>query len=371
MPTVVIAPDKFKTALDASSVAHAIARGICSVRPEIETVEAPLADGGEGTLEIILGASNGLRRRVSASGPLGEPLDVTIGLIHQASTAVVELATVAGYAQVPANRRNPLKTTTHGLGQIIRTVIETGLEDIILALGGSATVDGGAGMVQALGMTLLDAGGRKIVEPVAGGDLLRIHRIVWDHPPENLHNVQFTLACDVLNPACGPAGAARVFAPQKGADEAAVRTLECGLEHWAALLEHAGGHALRDEPGSGAAGGVALPLLAFTSAQIVPGVDLVGDMIHLAEKISAANLVITGEGRLDRQSMMGKVVGAVGRMARSAGVPCIALVGAAGEGADECLKVLDGYYTLDGPLEETAHRLEAVAARVISDHVVV
>lgn len=363
MPTVLIAPDSFKTAIDAPTAARAIARGIHAAKPDVQTLEAPMADGGEGTLEIILEATNGLRRRVAATGPLGELIDVTVGLIRQATSAVIELATVAGYALVPHEKRNPLKTTTYGLGQVIRAAVETDIEDIILTLGGSATVDGGAGMMQALGMACLDADGRVINTPITGGDLTRIRKIIWDKPPDNLHNVQFTIACDVLNPACGLDGAAAVFAPQKGADAQGVKILERGLENWVSLLEHAGGRTLRDEPGTGAAGGVALPLIALASAHIVPGVDLVSETIALAQKMQSADLVITGEGRLDRQSMMGKVVGAVARMARTLGVPCVAFVGAAGEGADECLAVLDGYETLDGPINETEARLEAVAEK--------
>ncbi len=364
MPTVLIAPDSFKTAIDAPAAARAIARGIRDASPNAQTIEAPMADGGEGTLEIILDAANGLRRRVSTTGPLGEPLDVTVGLIRHATTAVIELATVAGYTLVPPEKRNPLRTTTFGLGQVIRAAIETDIEEIILTLGGSATVDGGAGMMQALGMACLNDDGRVITTPIVGGDLMRIRKIIWDKPPENLHNVQFTIACDVLNPACGPGGAAAVFAPQKGADTQGVKSLERGLENWTALLEHAGGRPLRDEPGTGAAGGVALPLLALASAHIVPGADFVSETIALAQKMQSADLVITGEGRLDRQSMMGKTVGAVARMARTLGVPSVAIVGAAGDGADECLAVLDSYETLDGPIRETESRLEAVANRI-------
>jgi len=364
---IVVAPDSFKDALGATAVAAAIADGLQRRRGSHEIICIPMADGGEGTLEVLLGAVGGRRQRVAATGPLGEPVDVAVGLIHQASTAVIESALVCGYGLVPKDRRNPLRATTYGLGQVIRSTIEAGLEEILLTLGGSATVDGGAGMIQALGMTCLDESGRVIRAHIGGGDLLRIRRIVWDTPPEGIEHVQFTIASDVLNPVCGPRGAARVFAPQKGADASMVDMLERGLSHWAEVLEGVSGQSLRDEPGTGAAGGTALPLLALCRATLRPGVDLVSETVDLAHHVGAAELVITGEGRLDQQSMMGKVVGAVGRMSKAAGVPCVGIVGAVGEGADTCMEVLDRVYTLDCPVEQTQLRLGEVAERVAAE----
>ena len=361
---IVVAPDSFKDALGASAVATAIAEGLRRGRGDHEIICIPMADGGEGTLDVLLGAVAGRRQRVAATGPLGEPVDVTVGLINQASTAVIESALVSGYGLVPQDRRDPLRATTYGLGQVIRSVIEAGLEEIILTLGGSATVDGGAGMMQALGMTCLDESGRVIRKHIGGGDLSRIRQLCWDKPPEGIEHVQFTIACDVLNPACGPRGAAAVFAPQKGADAATVEKLERGLSRWVDLLEAASGRELRNEPGTGAAGGVALPLLALSGATLRPGVDLVSETVDLAHHVGAADLVITGEGRLDGQSMMGKVVGSVGRMSKAAGVPCVAIVGSTGDGAEACRGVLDDVYTLDCPLSQTQLRLREVAERV-------
>jgi len=204
--------------------------------------------------------------------------------------------------------------------------------------------------------------------PVVGGDLVRIGRISWDHPPANIDNVQFTIATDVLNPVCGPNGAAAVFGPQKGADAIAVRVLEAGLSNWADLLEGICRRRIRDEPGTGAAGGVALPLLALTSAMIVPGVDLVAEATGLAAKIAEADLVLTGEGCLDRQSMMGKVVGAVGRMCKAVDVPCVAIVGKTGEGVEECRGVIDQWCTLDDAIDQTAMRLVDVAQCVAAEN---
>ncbi len=364
---VVVAPDSFKGVLDAGTAAQAMREGVIQARGEAEVVIVPMADGGEGTLDVLVDAENGQRRRMTATGSLGDAVEVTVGLIRQASTAVVELATVAGYSQVPAARRDAstvLRTSTYGLGEVIRAVVEMGIEEIVLTVGGSATVDGGAGMMQAMGMTLLDRSGRVMSRHAGGGDLAEIGRIVWELPPENMEHVRITIASDVLNPACGPSGAAAVFGPQKGADAAGVAVLDRGLSHWANLLEGASGRVVRDEPGTGAAGGVALPLLAMCGASIVPGVDIVCEANGLADQIGRADLVLTGEGRLDRQSLMGKVVGSVGRLSRGAGVPCVAIVGAAGEGAEDCLSVIDRYETLGGAISDTEARLVAAAGRV-------
>ncbi len=375
---IVAAPDSFKGSLDAAAAVQSIAEGILEVQPGCEVTLAPMADGGEGTLDALVNAAGGRRRRVPTTGPLGDPVEAIVGLLHDATTAVIELASAAGYHLVPHDQRDPLKTTTYGLGRVIRTAIESGVESIILGLGGSATVDGGAGMMQALGLRLTDLDGRPFTrvdkdtgtivhQPITGGELNRIGKVVWHDPPENIEHVHFTIAHDVLNPACGPTGAAAVFAPQKGASPQAVQTLDQGLSHWADVLERLAGRSLRNEPGTGAAGGAALPMLALLDASLVPGVDLVMEAIGLVDAIADADLVITGEGRLDRQSLMGKVVGAVGRACCAADVPCAAIVGTAGEGAGECLTVLDRYTALDCPLDQTAQRLTEAAARIAGE----
>ncbi|MBX3394650.1 MAG: glycerate kinase [Phycisphaerae bacterium] len=365
MPKVVIAPDSFKGSISATAAASAIAEGVRRAQPSATIIEAPMADGGEGTLEILVQALGGQMRRARVSGAMGDTIDAPIGLIRDATTAVIEIASIAGYSMATTRPRDPLRATTFGVGQAIRVAMETGIEQIILALGGSATVDGGAGMLQALGIIPLDIDRRPIASPAGGGDLIRIDRLAWDRPPEHLEQVEFTIACDVLNPACGPNGAAVVFGPQKGADDSAVAKLDAGLSNWAGVLERMSGRPLRDEPGTGSAGGVALPLLALLNAHIVPGVDLIADAIGLREKIVEADLVITGEGRLDRQSLMGKVVGSVARMAHCANVPCVAVVGTTGDGVASCLSVLDDYEVIGGPIEETTPRLADAAERVL------
>ncbi len=365
---IVVAPDSFKGVLDARSAASAIAAGALRACPNAVIDVVPMADGGEGTLDCVLQGTPGNRRRVAAHGPLGEPLEVTVGLIHAASTAIVELALAAGHALVPADRRNPLNTTTYGVGEVMRSACAAGIDEVVVAVGGSATVDGGAGMMQALGLTLLDRLGRRIPSPIGGGRLLEVDRLIWSDPPHNLEDIRFTVACDVLNPLCGPNGAAEIFGPQKGADPGTVRILARGLEHWADTLEHFCGRTVRHEPGCGAAGGVAAPLLALCRAEIVPGVDFVIELNGLRDRIGRASLVLTGEGRLDAQSLMGKVVGAIGRIARSADVPCIALVGEVDSESKACLQALDRVLDLNAPLEETASRLTILAEDAVREY---
>lgn len=324
---IVIAPDSFKGTLDAASAAAALAAGVRLARPDAVIESVPMADGGEGTLDVLLAARNGRRREARATGPLGEPRTAAVGLIDGASTAVVELAQIAGFSLVPADRRNPLTATTFGVGELIRAALDAGVDRVLLTLGGSATVDGGAGMMQALGLRLLDVAMTPLPDRIGGGRLADIAYLDFDALHPALSTTRIVIAVDVLNPLCGRSGAARVFAPQKGADAPAVALLEAGLARWADLLEDYCGRPIRSEPGTGAAGGTAAPLVALADAEIVPGVDLVIEFVGLRDRLADADLVITGEGSLDAQSAMGKVVGGVARLARSCGVPCAVVAG--------------------------------------------
>jgi len=339
---ILIAPDSFKGTLTAAQAVEAIAAAIRPIRPDAQLDLCPMADGGEGTLDVILHAAHGRRRRVPVHGPLFEPVDADVALIDQAATAVIELASAAGLALVPPNRRNPLHTTTYGVGQLVAAALDAEVDRIVLALGGSATIDGGCGLAQALGCRMLTATGRELDTPLTPHKMSDLRLLDVDAFAERLESRPVTIAVDVLNPLLGPNGAAAVFGPQKGADAAAIQTIERALTRWADLLEGESGRDLRNQPGTGAAGGAALPLLALAESVIVPGADLVMQHVKLPERIAAADLVITGEGKLDRQSLMGKVVGAVARLARSLDVPCIAVVGTLGEGHEQAAAALDG-----------------------------
>ncbi len=348
---ILIAPDSFKGTLTAAQAAEAIASAIRATRPDAQLDLCPMADGGEGTLDVILHAAHGRRRRVPVHGPLFEPVEADVALIDHAATAVIELASAAGLTLVPLNRRNPLHTTTYGVGQLIAAALDAQVDRIILALGGSATIDGGCGLAQALGCRMLTATGRELDTPLTPQKMSDLRLLDVDALAERLESTPVTIAVDVLNPLLGPNGAAAVFGPQKGADAAAVQTIESALTRWADLLEGETGRDLRTQPGAGAAGGAALPLLAFAESVIVPGADLVMQHVKLPERIAAADLVITGEGKLDRQSLMGKVVGAVARLAHSLDVPCIAVVGTLGEGHEQTAQVLNGVIPLTKPNE--------------------
>lgn len=359
-PRIIIAPDSFKGAVSATEAADALAAGLCAALPNAELIALPMADGGEGTRAIIVDKRDGLLRTVRATDPLGRPIDVTVGLIDDATTAVIELAAVSGYQLLSDNERDPLRATTFGLGQVMRAALDAGVEKIMLCLGGSATVDGGAGMMQALGLQLIDCKGNVLPDGLGGEQLIDVERLQWHDPPEALATTPIEILCDVLNVATGPQGAARVFGPQKGADAAAVERLEKGIQHWVSKLEHLTGLAVIQQPGTGAAGGVALPLLSFCNAELVPGVDVVARLVGLNEHATDADLIITGEGRLDGQSMMGKVVGAVARAAQAAHVPCVAVVGQLGDDHEAASALLDRVFALECELSETAERMRAI-----------
>jgi len=372
---VVIAPDSFKEALPAAQVCQAIARGVRRVRPEATLDLVPMADGGEGTVEALVAATGGHLRQTDVAGPLGEPVSATWAVLGDAGrTAVIEMAAASGLALVPAARRNPLRTSTLGTGQLICTALEEGARRILVGIGGSATTDGGCGAAQAVGVTFYDADNCLMPPGLAGGDLFRISRIDLSDRDARLSETCIEVACDVDNPLCGPRGAAAVYSPQKGATPGQVRQLDAGLAHLAGLIRRDMGVDVLELPGGGAAGGLGAGLVAFFGARLRPGIDLVIEASRLADRVAGADLVITGEGRIDRQSMMGKVISGIARTARVAGVPLIALAGCLGEGAEEALAVLDAIHVINPPgteaadaLARTADALEQTTAAVLRE----
>jgi len=329
---IVIAPDSFKGSLSAGGVAQAIAQGVRRVFPAAEIVIVPMADGGEGTVQAVVESTGGQIVPVTVTGPLGTPVLAFLGLLGDGETAVIEMAAASGLTLVPPEQRNPLLTTTRGTGELIRAALDRGARRLIVGLGGSATVDGGAGMAQALGAHLLDDEGREIGP--GGGELRRLAHVDARGLDPRLAQAEVVVACDVDNPLTGPRGAARVYGPQKGATPEMVEDLDQALAHYAAVIAADLGRAVGDVPGAGAAGGLGAGLLAFLKARLRPGIEIVVEATRLRERIRGAHLVITGEGRLDGQTIAGKTPLGVARAAQAEGVPVLAIVGGTSDDYD-------------------------------------
>jgi glycerate kinase len=327
---VVIAPNAFKGSLSASEAAAAIARGVREAFQDAEIVEVPVADGGDGTVEALVSAHHGENRTVKVDGPLGDAVPATYGLIDAGRTGVVELALASGLTLIPAERRDPRKTSTYGFGQLLEAVRAEGVGQILAGIGGSATNDGGAGMAQALGYRLVDAAGVEL--PRGGAALARLARIDPSGVDPAWHSVKVMVACDVTNPLTGPLGASAVYGPQKGADERAVHELDAALANLAVVIAHDLGKRVAEVPGAGAAGGTGAGLLAFLDAKLVPGAPLVVDASGVDAKLRGADLVITGEGQADAQTGYGKAPGEVAKRAKAARIPVLLIAGSKGPG---------------------------------------
>ncbi|WP_070121248.1 glycerate kinase [Bacillus marinisedimentorum] len=329
---IVIAPDSFKESMTALEAADAIERGWKQVLPDGEFIKVPMADGGEGTVQSLVDATSGSIRTRSVTGPLGSPVDAFYGILGDGKTAVIEMAAASGLHLVSADQRNPLITTTKGTGELILAAVEEGAENIIIGIGGSATNDGGAGMAQALGAKLLDEKDDEL-QP-GGGALEYLERIDISQVDARLQNVSFMIACDVNNPLTGEKGASAVFGPQKGATPEMVQTLDRNLGHYAGIIQRDLGKDIEATPGAGAAGGLGAGLLAFLSAELRPGIEIVIEASGLEAKVSGADLIITGEGKIDSQTIYGKTPIGVAAVAKRSGIPVIALAGFAGPDAD-------------------------------------
>lgn len=322
---IVVAPGPMKGALTPAEAARAIVAGLRLVLPPGRDIRSvPVADGGEGTADALVAAAGGRRRTVDALDPLGRPIRAILGELP-GHTAVVESAQASGYERLADDERDPEAASTYGTGQLIRAALDLGATTVIVGLGGSATTDGGLGLARALGVRALDAAGEELEG--RGADMARVERLDLTGVDPRLRDVTIRVACDVDTVFHGPAGAAAVFGPQKGADPAAVARLDEGLRTLAGAMHRATGVDPQDLPGAGAAGGVAGALAALFGARLEPGAPLVLDAVGLAGHLEDAALCITGEGRLDETSLAGKAPAAVARMCADAGVPCIALCG--------------------------------------------
>jgi glycerate kinase len=356
---IVVAPNSFKGSLSASQAAAAIARGVRQARPDAEVVEIPVADGGEGTVEALVSARKGIYRWVEVEGPLGDPVQAAYGLIDDGRTGVVELASASGLTLIPADKRDPRKTSTYGFGQLLEAVRGQGVESIIAGIGGSATNDGGAGMAHALGYRLLNATGRDL--PHGGAALTRLERIEAAAFDAGWRSITVMVASDVTNPLTGPQGASYVYGPQKGADENAVRELDQALAHLAKIIERDLGKRVADVPGAGAAGGVGAGLIAFLDARLVPGAPLVVDASGFDQALPGARLVITGEGRVDGQTAYGKAPGEVAKRAHAAGIQTLLLAGSKGPGWGSLISMgVTSVVTLASDGDPQGHNLQVL-----------
>ncbi len=327
---IVLAPDKFKGCLTASQVADAMALGVRAAKPDATIDACPIADGGEGFVETMIRATGGRLETRRVTGPLPEmKVDAVFGLLPAEAgrppTAVIEMAAAAGLAQLSPGERNPMNTTTFGVGELMRAAIELGCRRILLGIGGSATVDGGIGCAQATGHTIVLADGEPVSpsEPLVGADLERVV-LIKRHRGEITDGVEIITACDVTNPLAGPNGAAPIFGPQKGATPEQVEQLDRWLRE---LAVRCGKQAEADTPGAGAAGGLGFGLLAFFGAKLQSGIDVVLNATNLKQRLAGADLCITGEGRLDSQSIDGKAVGGVAKLCGELKIPCVAIAG--------------------------------------------
>ena len=333
MTTFVLAPDSFKESMTAQQACAAMQRGIKRVDPQAKCILVPMADGGEGTVDALVAACGGQNIQVEVSGPLvDQTVQTYFGLIDEGKTAVIEMAKANGIHLLSPEKRNPMLTSTFGTGEMIRAALALGVSKIIIGLGGSVTNDAGAGMAQALGAKFLNGNGQEI--SACGGNLDQIQSIDLSQLDARLAQTEIIIASDVNNPLCGEQGASAVFGPQKGADAEMVRTLDQNLNHFANRVESALNIKKRHITGAGAAGGLGFGLMAFTGASIRSGVELIIEVSQLAEKITQADYVLTGEGKIDVQTQLGKTPFGVAQVAKGLNKPVIAFAGLVGEGID-------------------------------------
>ncbi|WP_122500925.1 glycerate kinase [Pseudomonas viridiflava] len=348
---IVIAPDSFKDSLSAQAVADAIASGLAEVWPDAELVKCPMADGGEGTVEAVLDACEGQWMSAQVSGPLGDSVAAQWGWLAQSRTAIIEMAMASGLQLLTLKQRDACLTSTEGTGQLISAALDAGAQRVILAIGGSATNDGGSGMLSALGARFLDRNDQPL--PRGGRALTDLARIDLSDLDPRLANVRVEIAADVDNPLCGPTGASHIFGPQKGASPDQVLALDAALAHFADHSARTLGRDLRDSPGSGAAGGMGFAAKAYLNASFRAGVEVVADLTGLEQALVGADLVITGEGRFDAQTLRGKTPLGVARVAQRQRIPVIVLAGTLGEGYEQLYRhgISAAFALTSGPMD--------------------
>jgi len=367
---IIVAPDSYKGSVSALGVAEAMERGIHAVFPEAEVLKVPIADGGEGTVEALVAATGGRLLQAEVRGPLGNPLRAQWGISGDGNTAFIEMAAASGLPLVPKEHRDPRVTSTFGTGELMKAALDAGLRKLVVGIGGSATNDGGTGMAKALGVRFLDGADRDL--PDGGAALARLARIDLAGLDPRLKEASILVACDVDNPLCGPRGASAVYGPQKGATPGMVAELDAALGVFAGIAASATGRDIALLPGAGAAGGLGAGLLFFTPASLRPGVSIVLESTGFEALVQGADLVLTGEGRTDFQTAMGKAPVGVAAVAKRHGVPVICLSGGLGDGAEDVLahgidalaSVVPQPMALEACMGQGSALVEAAASRV-------
>lgn len=366
----VLAPDSFKESMTAKEAADAMERGIKKVFPSAKCIKVPMADGGEGTVQSLIDATSGELINVNVIGPLGNEVEASFGLSGDGKTAIIEMASASGLHLVKKESRDPLLTTTYGTGMLIKAALDNGVNHILIGIGGSATNDGGAGMIQALGAKLLDIHGNEI--SFGGGSLNKLHSIDLSSLDSRLQNLKIEVACDVTNPLIGENGASKVFGPQKGATLEMVEVLDKNLTHYANIIKKTLGKDIANVPGGGAAGGLGAGLMAFLNAELKSGVELVIKFTELERKMQGADFVFTGEGSIDFQTICGKTPYGVSITAQKLNIPVIAFAGRIGKNIEELYKnginsivgILPEVMDLDTALKTGTNNMERAAENV-------
>jgi glycerate kinase len=369
MNKIVIAPQGFKESLTGIEIARAMEQGVRVVWPDAETVLVPVADGGDGTLQSLVDSSGGTVRTAQAVDPLGREIEVAWGALGDGRTAVIEMARSSGLALLGLDERDPLNSTTYGVGQVMKAALDSGFSHFIIGIGGSATNDGGSGMAQALGARMLDANGDEL--PPGGAALANLDRIDVSGFDERLAKTSIEVACDVNNPLCGPTGASAIFGPQKGATAEQIATLDAALNRFGQIAKRDLGSDVSEIPGAGAAGGLGAGLMAFANARLRLGADIVLEAVKLDEKLADADLVIVGEGQFDRSTVFNKSPVAVAERARRRGIPVIGIAGSLGAGYREVHDHgIDAVFSLVNrpmPLEDAMADTERLVARATEE----
>ncbi|MFD1067442.1 glycerate kinase [Oceanobacillus locisalsi] len=368
---IIIAPDSFKESMTAKQAAEAIARGFRQVfSDEIDLEIIPMADGGEGTTQSLADALQGSLHHHTVTNPVGEPVKAAYAISGDHSTAIIEAAAASGLELIQPHQRNPMLATSYGTGELIQAALEQGVSKIILGIGGSATNDGGAGMLEALGAVFYHHNGEKLNR--GGGHLIHLNHIDASQLDARLNNVEIVVACDVDNPLLGENGASAVYGPQKGASEEMVDQLDQALSHFHDVQENITRQSVKDIPGSGAAGGLGAAFLAFFNAKLEPGINIVLKETHFYERASEADLVITGEGKIDEQTIYGKTPVGVAKAAKQNNTPVIAICGTLGQnyekvydhGIDATFSMMQSPCTLKDALENGPRYLEGLAINI-------